>query len=570
MANVLGPYTILGVVGQGATGTVYLAHQASLDRRVALKVLSPAVIDAPGFRERFAAEAQLMAAIDDANCVRVYDYFDGESPYIVAEYIEGATLREVVRHASRLSPAQSLVVLDGALAGLGRLHELQLVHRDIKPENIFCDAAGVSKLGDFGLTVSVGTVAPSMSTGSAYYMSPELVAGEPVDPRSDIYSCGATLFELLTGNPPYAGGDAIAVMRKQQKGAVPDPRKAVPDLPAEVAALVTSAMAKAPSRRPQTVADFRVLLREAAKKAYGARWRSRGSIVALTGATIAAGTAATAAVATAAAGGGGAALAAGVQAAGAQAGAAGAGSGGSATASAGSVSTSAQAVSTSAASGLGASGGSTASGSGGVGAGGAAHAGGGGRARKGMTTTQKAVAAAVAVILVAAGVVGAYAILGRPRVTGGPLPATSGSAQLVPEDLTFTGVVSAHLTEARASCHSGGGQGFNAGIHFNRPDNLRLFLIAPEGSGPGPYKALQPMGNGQSVDTISVRTSGGDSIASLANRDAITFTVNPDGLSGTVDAVLADSGNPTGTSNGHVKGTWRCVPGSLQDSAPDE
>jgi hypothetical protein len=187
-----------------------------------------------------------------------------------------------------------------------------------------------------------------------------------------------------------------------------------------------------------------------------------------------------------------------------------------------------------------------------------------------MTTTQKVVAGAVAVVLVAAGAGGAYAILGRPAGTGGTPSATSSSAQLVPEDLTFTGVVSAHLTEARASCHAESGHGFNVGIHFNRPDNLRLFLIAPEGSGPGPYKALQPLGGGQSVDTVSVRASGGDSIASLANRDAITFTVNPDGLSGTVDAVLADSGNPTGASNGHVKGSWRCVPGSLQDSAPDE
>ena len=554
----LGPYDIRGEVGRGATGVVYLGHDPRLDRPVAIKVLSPAVIDQTGFREGFAAEARLMAEIDDPNCVRIYDFSDGDPPYIVSEYIQGATLREVVKNAGRLTPEQSLGVLDGALAGLAKLHEKGLVHRDIKPDNIFCDAEGTSKLGDFGLAVAVGTVAPAMSTGSANYMSPELVAGRPVDARNDIYACGATLFELLTGAAPYAGGDTVAVMRQQQKGAVPDPRKGVPGIPVAVGNLVKSAMAKSPDARPATVADFRLQLEEAARKAFGAGWRTAGSIAGAAGAAIAAGTAAT----TALAAGGGTVLAAGATAT----------SVGSATV-AGGAGTATGAAGT-------AAGGNWCGGwnwcrGGGAGAAGGVMTGAGVAAKKGMSTGQKIAAGAAAVVVVAAVVVGANAALNKPATHTSGTPASTATnpataAKLTAEDITVTGQISAHLTQASAFCNTDPTHGYHVGMHF-KDSGLNVFLIGPKG--PGPYHATEDLGGGQAAATISVRKGSGgsgastDLISNIFKDTAITFSVNPDRLSGTVDADLLDSQNPQAVV-GHVKGTWACVAGGLAESSP--
>ena len=292
-------YRIERTLGGGASGVVYLARQVDLDRPVAIKELSPSLAQDGVFLARFRVEAQVMARLDHPNCVRVYEYVeDGPAPWLVCEYVDGASLEVVAHTAGRLSPEQALAVVKGALNGLAHAHGLGLTHRDIKPANLIADRAGVSKLADFGLAAPVTAEdAAGQPQGSPPYMSPEQVQGRQVDARSDIYSCGAMLFELLTGQTPYVAEGALAMMRRQVSDPVPDPREADNNVPPAVAAMVMRAMDKDPALRQQTPAAFLAELEAAAAEAYGPDWEKRGSIASLVSvaAAVTAGAGATAA-----------------------------------------------------------------------------------------------------------------------------------------------------------------------------------------------------------------------------------------------------------------------------------
>ena len=348
MEERIGRYVLQGRIGSGSTGTVYLAADPDLGRLVAVKQLAARLAGDPDFLRRFRDEATTMGRLNHPNCVKVFDFFEEHgNSYLVAEYVDGASLREVLKQAKELTPRQALGVLKGALLGLAHAHSLGLVHRDIKPENLLCDREGTSKLADFGLTTSsAGQENPSQ--GSPLYMSPEQVEGGPVDQRSDIYSCGAVLFELLTGRAPFVADSPLAVMRMHTAEPLPDPRRVSPGLPAAVAKLVISAMAKGPGDRPQSAEGFLALLEQAANSAYGEGWEAGASIAGVTAAAISLGAAASAAstaaagaalggtevagsavaVVTAATGGAGAGAAAGGAAAGGAAGGTAAGAGG--------------------------------------------------------------------------------------------------------------------------------------------------------------------------------------------------------------------------------------------------
>ena len=284
-------YEILGTLGSGATGTVYLADEFDLDRKVAYKELAPALATDPVFLERFRGEARVMAALDHPNCVKVWDFFEEEGhAVLVSEYVPGASLRQVADHSGHLTPEQALGVLKGALTGLAYAHGRGLVHRDIKPENLLADTEGVSKLADFGQALIAGGpgAAGGLPAGSPTYMSPEMVSGGRVDLRTDIYSCGAMLFEFLTGRPAFTGDNPLAVMRKHINDPVPDPRQLNSDLPEGVAALVSKAMAKDPAERQRTAEQFLDELEAAAVAGYGADWEQRSSIKRLVAAAAAA------------------------------------------------------------------------------------------------------------------------------------------------------------------------------------------------------------------------------------------------------------------------------------------
>ncbi|MGI8609691.1 MAG: protein kinase domain-containing protein [Candidatus Dormibacteria bacterium] len=288
----IGDYQVRGVLGRGASGTVYLAYQEFVDRRVALKELSTELTADPVFRERFRAEAEIMARLDNDHCVRVFDFFQREkNDYLVSELIEGASLRGLVQHSGELTPEESLGVIKGALQGLAHAHSLGLIHRDIKPENVLLDGEGVSKLADFGQAASQSGpgAAGGMPAGSPAYMSPEMVGGGTLDARSDLYSAGAVLFELLTGRPPFVADNPLAVMRMQREAPVPDAHTVNPKLGPAMTGLLAGGLAKDPADRPQSAEAMLTALEAAAVEAYGADWEKRSSVKKKVAATVGAG-----------------------------------------------------------------------------------------------------------------------------------------------------------------------------------------------------------------------------------------------------------------------------------------
>lgn len=274
-------FDVLTRVAEGSTGVVWQARQRELDRVVAIKELSPRLVSAPGFLDRFRAEAQILAGIDDPHVVAVYDYVESaDRAYLVTEWVDGAALAAVLAEHGSLSPEQALGVLRGALTGLARAHDQGLVHRDVSPANILVDRQGVSKLADFGLAAPTGVDGSGAAVGTPAFASPEAARGAAMTPASDVYSAAAVLFVLLTGRPPYPGATVAAVLAGHINGAVPTLAGHGPKL----ADLLRRAMAKAPAERPPDARAFLAELEEAARDRYGADWLKRSSIAGLVGA----------------------------------------------------------------------------------------------------------------------------------------------------------------------------------------------------------------------------------------------------------------------------------------------
>ena len=284
MPERVGKYTILGTIGSGTSGTVFLAMDPDLGRQVAVKQLSPQLAADPGFLDRFRHEAAVMARLTHPNCVQVYDFLEERAgAYIISEYVAGASLRRVLEDHGRLAPEQALAVTRGALSGLAFAHELGLVHRDVKPENLLADLAGVSKLADFGQATFTGELAGGarQTSGSPAYMSPEQVRGESGDVRSDVYAAGAVMFEFLAGRPPFVALSRLAVMKMQLERQPPDLSRVNPRVPARLTAVVNQALAKEARDRYSSAGEFQAVLEEVARDSYGAGWLEAGSITAL-------------------------------------------------------------------------------------------------------------------------------------------------------------------------------------------------------------------------------------------------------------------------------------------------
>jgi tRNA A-37 threonylcarbamoyl transferase component Bud32 len=299
-------YEILGSIGRGATGEVYLGREVGTQQRVAVKVLTAELAANTAFRERFRSEAEVLKRLDHPNCVRFLGLMESvEQPVLIMEYVDGASLQAVLDEAGRLTPEQALGVLQGALRGLEHAHGLGLVHGDVKPQNIIVDREGVSKLIDFGLsrrgenTVLSGE--PVQGTPS--YMSPEQVSGSGVDQRSDIYAAGVILYQLVLGRLPFVAPTVAEVLKAQVEEAPPDPATIDPAIHPMVAQLLKTALAKDPRDRPASASEFLQRLEAAANAGYGPNWERRASI-----ATIAGAAAAVAGVSGAAAAAGGAGL----------------------------------------------------------------------------------------------------------------------------------------------------------------------------------------------------------------------------------------------------------------------
>lgn len=245
-------YRVKYRLARGGMSTVYLATDQRLDRDVALKVLHPHLVNDSNFLDRLAREARAAAKLSHPHVVGVLDQgYDGQTAYLVMEYIKGHTLRDVINAKGALSPRLALALIDPVVEGLGAAHAAGLIHRDVKPENVLIAEDGRIKVGDFGLARAVTTTTSTGTLiGTVAYLSPELVLGKPADARSDIYSTGIMLFEMLTGQQPFDGEVPIQVAYQHVNSTVGPPSDLVPGLAGEVDELVQWCTANDPEKRP--------------------------------------------------------------------------------------------------------------------------------------------------------------------------------------------------------------------------------------------------------------------------------------------------------------------------------
>ncbi len=260
-----GRYRVVRRHARGGMATVYEAHDDRLDRTIALKVMHPSLAEDEEFVSRFIREARSAARLSHPNVVAVYDQgADQGHVYLAMEMVRGHTLRELIRERGNLAPRQALEVLEPVLAALGAAHAAGLIHRDVKPENVLLSEDGRVKVADFGLARAVTgatthTTTSGVLMGTVAYLSPEQVTKGTADPRSDVYSAGILLYEMLTGSKPYDGETAIQVAYRHVHDDVPRPSAAVPGLAAELDHLVARATNRDPDLRP---ADARRFLTE--------------------------------------------------------------------------------------------------------------------------------------------------------------------------------------------------------------------------------------------------------------------------------------------------------------------
>lgn len=247
-------YQLAGRIGSGAIGEVVAAHDRALARDVAIKFLHPHLADDPDTVDRFRREARAIAQLSHRNVVRVFD-FDAahDPPFLVLELVDGITLTEVLRETGALEEQDWRSLAVQMLEALDAAHAAGIVHRDVKPANLLVERTGRLRVADFGLarTTSLETITNAGATvGTALYMSPEQAQGAAVGASSDIYSAGCVLWEMVTGSPPYGGGNAVEVAMRHVSGDVPDLRDVRPDVPHDVADLLRSMLAKDPAERP--------------------------------------------------------------------------------------------------------------------------------------------------------------------------------------------------------------------------------------------------------------------------------------------------------------------------------
>jgi serine/threonine protein kinase len=268
-----GRYELEGVVGRGGMAEVYQARDIRLDRIVAIKTLRAELARDQIFQARFRREAQSAASLNHPSIVALYDTGEDTAtgvpvPYIVMEFVDGRTVRDLLQDGHKLLPERSLEIIDGVLRALDYSHQAGIVHRDIKPGNVMVTRNGDIKVMDFGIARAMSDAQATMTQtaqviGTAQYLSPEQARGERVDARSDLYSAGCLLYELLTGRPPFTGDSPVAIAYQHVRENPVPPSRVDPDVPPWADAIVLKAMAKSPADRYQSAADMRADLQRA-------------------------------------------------------------------------------------------------------------------------------------------------------------------------------------------------------------------------------------------------------------------------------------------------------------------
>jgi serine/threonine-protein kinase len=256
-------YRVDELIARGGMATVYRGTDLRLGRTVALKVLGGVLVNDPDFVERFTQEARATAALTHPNVVAVHDQgISSGFPFLVMEFVQGRTIREIMAQSGPFTSAHALEIISSVLAGLTSAHEAGFVHRDIKPENVLITDNGHIKVTDFGLARVISDTPVSDSTGAILlgtmaYLSPEQVQQLAVDQRSDVYSCGILLYEMVTGLVPFTGTSPLDVAYQHVNSNVAPPSTVQPDVPPAVDHLVLAATRKTVSERIQSANEFR-------------------------------------------------------------------------------------------------------------------------------------------------------------------------------------------------------------------------------------------------------------------------------------------------------------------------
>jgi eukaryotic-like serine/threonine-protein kinase len=254
-------YLVQAQLGEGGMGTVYRALETNLDRTVAIKVLNTDLARDPSIVERFRSEARAQANLNHTNIATLYAFlvFQG-NPVMVMEYVEGDTFQQLVNRRGPLPSEEAIPLFRQALLGISAAHRMGIVHRDIKPSNLMLNRAGIVKVMDFGIAKVASSVNNLTRTGAqmgtVFYMSPEQVKGERVDIRSDIYSLGITLYELLTANVPFSASSEFQVLNDHVNTPPPPPSKFYPYLAKGLENIILKSLAKNPDERFQTAEEF--------------------------------------------------------------------------------------------------------------------------------------------------------------------------------------------------------------------------------------------------------------------------------------------------------------------------
>ena len=253
-------YEIIKTIGEGGMANVYLANDTILDRKVAIKVLRGDLSNDEKFIRRFKREALSVSNLSHPNIVEVYDVGEEDGNYyIVMEYIEGKTLKQLLQKRGALTLNEVIDIMTQLTDGLAHAHEAYIIHRDIKPQNIMIEDNGLVKITDFGIAMALNSTQLTQTNsvmGSVHYLPPEQANGKGSTVKSDIYSLGILMYELLTGSVPFKGDTAVEIALKHMKEKIPSIRKQNPTIPQSVENIVLKATAKNPTNRYDNVRDM--------------------------------------------------------------------------------------------------------------------------------------------------------------------------------------------------------------------------------------------------------------------------------------------------------------------------
>ncbi|GAA1966631.1 Stk1 family PASTA domain-containing Ser/Thr kinase [Agromyces allii] len=281
-----GRYQVRSRIARGGMATVYLATDLRLERRVAIKIMHGHLADDNTFKTRFVQEARSAARLAHPNVVNVFDQGqDSDMAYLVMEYLPGITLRDLLKDYKRLTPEQTVDILDAVLAGLAAAHKAGIVHRDLKPENVLLADDGRIKLGDFGLAraASANTATGQALLGTIAYLSPELVTRGIADARSDIYAVGIMVYEMLTGEQPYVGEAPMAIAYQHANDQVPMPSTKNPSVPVQLDELVLWSTSRDPDARPRDAKEMLDRLRQIEPEIRGGQLHATQATAVFTG-----------------------------------------------------------------------------------------------------------------------------------------------------------------------------------------------------------------------------------------------------------------------------------------------